>query len=448
MIYRGVRVVVRIALAVFFKRIVVPGEAHIRPKGPLIVAANHPNTLMDPLIVASLMPQRIGFVANAGLFANRFLVAFFRFFHVIPIFRKKDVAPGEKPDNTRAFAQCHAYLDQAGTFLIFPEGSSYYEIKLREIKSGTARIALSYEQARGWTGGTHIQPVALDYSDAIQFRSTVAVSIGHAIKVAAYRALHEGDEAAAVAALTEAIRTALARHVPSTGGKDEEALLVKAHAFYTTYMDPAADLHRDSGRSLATRKQVADVMLALRERHPDLFTDLAARIHAFFDALQREGITSGFLTDPFLRRDRKVLLAAYVLETVLLLPAYLFGLATNYLPYILPSQVYRASGLEIEYKAPVQLITGLLTFPVFYALDLWAFAHFTGAGTAAQLAFLAALPLAGYLSLHYWNDLQRLVRLLRFSFGARPDRIAELVAQRDAIVQRMEEAQRCLPRPA
>jgi glycerol-3-phosphate O-acyltransferase/dihydroxyacetone phosphate acyltransferase len=448
MIYRGVRVVVRIALAVFFKRLVIHGAANIRPKGPLIVAANHPNTLMDPLIVASLMPQRIGFVANAGLFANRFLVAFFRFFHVIPIFRKKDVAPGEKPDNTRAFAQCHAYLDQGGSFLIFPEGSSYYEIKLREIKSGTARIALSYEQARGWTGGTHIQPVALDYSDAIQFRSTVAVSIGQAIEVAAYRALHEGDEAAAVAALTEAIRTALARHVPSTGGKDEEALLVKAHAFYTTYMDPSADLHRDAGRSLATRKQVADVMLALRERHPDLFTDLAARIHAFFDALQREGITRGFLTDPFLRRDRKVLLAAYVLETVLLLPAYLSGLATNYLPYILPSQVYRASGLEIEYKAPVQLITGLLTFPVFYALDLWAFAHFTGAGTAAQLAFLAALPLAGYLSLQYWNDLQRLVRLLRFSFGARPDRIAELVAQRDAIVQRMEEAQRCLPRPA
>ncbi len=445
MIYRGIRVLVRLALAVFFRRIVVSGAANIRSKGPLIVVANHPNTLMDPLIVAALLPQRLGFVANAGLFANRFLVAFFRFFHVIPIFRKKDVAPGERPDNTKAFAQCHAYLDAGGTFLIFPEGSSYYEIKLREIRTGTARIALGYEQARGWAGGTHIQPVALDYADAIQFRSAVAVSVGPAIEVARFRAEYEADEASGVSALTEAIRSALAQHVPSTASKSEEDLLIKAHAFYTTFLDPSADLHCDAGRSLAARKQVADAMLALRDRDPALFRDLAARIHTFFDAVQHEGITRGFLTDRFLRRDRKLLLAAYILEALLLLPAYLFGLATNYLPYILPSQVYRASGLELEYKAPVQLITGLITFPAFYALEQWAFGHFTGAGTGGRLAFLAALPFAGYLTLHYWNDLQRLLRLLRFSFAVDRERLLDLQAQRDAIMQRMEEARRSLP---
>ncbi|MBL8002889.1 MAG: 1-acyl-sn-glycerol-3-phosphate acyltransferase [Flavobacteriales bacterium] len=444
MIYRAIKGVVRIALAVFFKRIAVSGAGNIPGHGPLIVVANHPNTLMDPLIVAALMPQRIGFVANAGLFANKVLVAFFRFFHVIPIFRRKDVAPGEKPDNTQAFAQCHAYLDAGGTFLIFPEGSSYYEIRLREIKTGTARIALSYEQARGFAGGTRILPVALDYSDAIQFRSLVAVTVGEPIDVAAYRSIHAHDEPAAVAALTEAIRAALARHVPSTSGKDDEDLLIKAHAFHTTYAAPEADLHRDPAGSLAVRKQVADALGALREQRPALFTDTAERLDAYFDALHAEGITRGFLTDRFLRRDRKLLLAAYLLEALLLLPIHLFGLLTNYLPYILPSQVYRMSGLEVEYKAPVQLVTGLLTFPTFYALELWALVHFTGAGMTWRLLFLAMLPLSGYITLHYWNDLQRLARLLRFSFRVRPERIEQLVARRDAILERMEQARRCL----
>ena len=108
MIYAFIKVLVRISTAVFFKKIVVAGRANMPERGPAIIVANHPNTLMDPLLVALLAEQRIGFVANAGLFSNSFLVAFFRHFHVIPIFRKKDVAPGEKPDNAHAFAQCHA----------------------------------------------------------------------------------------------------------------------------------------------------------------------------------------------------------------------------------------------------------------------------------------------------------------------------------------------------
>ena len=129
---------------------------------------------MDPLLVASLAEQRIGFVANAGLFTNRLLRPFLRYFHAIPIYRKKDVAPGEKRDNAEAFSKCHEYLATGGTFLIFPEGSSLYELNLREIKTGTARIALSYEASKGFAGGLRILPVALDYSDAIQFRSMAA----------------------------------------------------------------------------------------------------------------------------------------------------------------------------------------------------------------------------------------------------------------------------------
>ncbi len=69
-----------------------------------------------------------------------------------------------------AFSKCHDYLEQRGTLLIFPEGTSYYELKLREIKTGTARIALSYEELKGFEGNLKIIPIALDYSDSIQFQ--------------------------------------------------------------------------------------------------------------------------------------------------------------------------------------------------------------------------------------------------------------------------------------
>jgi len=180
MIYRGTRKIVKIALAIFFRKIVINGN-HIPENGPVILAANHPNTLMDPLIIAALTGRRIGFVANAGLFSSKIISRLFKFFHVIPIYRKKDVLPGEKPDNNASFAKCHEYLRNGGAFLIFPEGSSFHELRLREIKTGTARIALSFESQTDFQSGLKIIPIALDYSDALQFNSMVVVTVNEPI---------------------------------------------------------------------------------------------------------------------------------------------------------------------------------------------------------------------------------------------------------------------------
>lgn len=440
MLYALIKVLVRISTAVFFKKIVVVGRERLPARGPAIVVANHPNTLMDPLLVAMLFQQQVGFVANAGLFSNNFLTRFFRHFHVIPIYRRKDVAPGETPDNTQAFAECHAYLAQGGTFLIFPEGSSHYEINLREIKTGTARIALSYNGP----GDVQIIPVALDYSDAIQFRSMVRVTVGRPITASAYKGVHQRSEAVAVEALTADIRKALARKLPWTMGKDQEALLIKAHTFYTAYAAPEADLHDDPGRSLTLRKQLADALHRLKDTRPDLYDRTTIELLTFFAALRADRITPGFLTDAYRRKSFPLLLLGYLAELVLLAPLYLFGLVTSYLPYILPSLVFKASGMEVEYKAPVQMVVGIICFPLFYGLEVWAFHRFIDPRAWTAALFLIALPIAGYTAMWYWTELQRFARVLRFQFVVPQERKDEMIRERDEILKAMEEARKSL----
>lgn len=442
MVYALIKALVRITTSVFFKRIVVSGERNLPATGPLIIVANHPNTLMDPLLVASLAEQRIGFVANAGLFTNRLLRPFLRYFHAIPIYRKKDVAPGEKRDNAEAFSKCHAYLEQGGTFLIFPEGSSLYEINLREIKTGTARIALSYEAAKGFTGGLRIIPVALDYSDAIQFRSMVAITVEPPLEVAAYKTAFLRDEEEAVDLMTADIRHALAKNVPSTTGKEQEDLLVKAHAFYTAYAAPDADLHVDPRRSLELRKQLAEALHHIRGKQPQLYTETAAKLLSFFDALDHDHLTPGFYTETFLQKNKALVCTGYLLEFLILLPIYLFSLITNYVPYILPSLVFKALRAELEYKAPVQMVVGLITFPLFYALDLWVFGHWIGTWGLVALGVL--LPLSGYITLFYWTELQRFARIIRFLFVVKRERKEAMLGERDLILKHMLEAQRSL----
>lgn len=442
MLYPFIKALVRITTSIFFKKIVVSGERNLPAAGPLIIVANHPNTLMDPLLVASLAEQRIGFVANAGLFTNRLLRPFLRYFHAIPIFRKKDVAPGEKRDNAEAFSKCHEYLAQGGTFLIFPEGSSLYEINLREIKTGTARIALSYEVAKGFTGGLRILPVALDYSDAIQFRSMVAITVEPPLEVAAYKATFLRDEEEAVDLLTADIRRALAKNVPWTTGKEQEDLLIKAHAFYSTYAEPDADLHADPKRSLELRKQLAEALHHIRGTQPDLYRETAAKLLSFFDALDADHLTPGFYAEPFLKKNKALVCAGYLLEFLLLLPVYLFGLVMNYVPYILPSLVFNALRAELEYKAPVQMVVGLVTFPLFYALELWALGHWVG--TWGLLALGILLPISGYVTLFYWTELQRFARVIRFLFLVKDQRKQAMLGERDLVLAHMLDARRSL----
>ena len=222
MIYRLLRKLIKVALFFFFKKIVISGKENSCHNGPLIIVANHPNTLMDPLIIASLMRQQIGFLGNAGLFTNPFLGRILKYFNVIPIFRKKDIAKGDKPNNKYSFSKCHEYLDGKGTILIFPEGTSYYELKLRDIKTGTARIALSYESKQGLDSNLKILPIALDYSDAIQFRSMVSVTIDQPISIQEYKKRYSENEIDGVLKLTETIGLKLEKHIPTTSNKEQE----------------------------------------------------------------------------------------------------------------------------------------------------------------------------------------------------------------------------------
>ena len=60
-LYMILRVWVRLTLRIFYKEFTVNGRERLPRKGPMIVVANHPNTLMDPLIAVS--QQTIGQVA-------------------------------------------------------------------------------------------------------------------------------------------------------------------------------------------------------------------------------------------------------------------------------------------------------------------------------------------------------------------------------------------------
>jgi glycerol-3-phosphate O-acyltransferase/dihydroxyacetone phosphate acyltransferase len=129
------------------------------PRGkPLVFVLNHPNGLLDPIVlrVASGRPSR--FLAKSTLFGNPLGRLAMSAFGSIPVYRAHEsgARSGDASRNDVSFARCRAELAAGSVLALFPEGVSHSDPEMRPLKIGAARIALSgrAHRARGsWGAG-------------------------------------------------------------------------------------------------------------------------------------------------------------------------------------------------------------------------------------------------------------------------------------------------------
>ncbi len=414
LLYRILRLLLRISIFIFFKSIRVLGQERLPMQGPLIVAVNHPNTLMDPMAVALLLKQRTGFLANAGIFANGFLKWMFNLLHLIPVYRQQDVKAGQWADNASSFRKCYDYLLKRGTLMIFPEGSSVNEMKLRKLKTGTARIALETAALANFSSGLLISPVSLTYSDANRFRSRLFISIDVPIAIDTYATAYKTDPVAAVQALTEVLRNALQKNMVNTADKAEELLLMRIRKLYRDHIRDRSLQALTKIEEFQLLQQIANALAYYHAHRQQDYNRIQQKVSLYFDRLEKARLKEGFFSEQFSSIRQIFLLMGNLVFLFLLFPVYILGLLTNYIPYRLPAGIAKALGTDIEYRAGIMMISGLLLFPLYYALVIFTFVNLFNTGWINSIIFIASLPVLGFFVLQYWRVVEITSGLLRF----------------------------------
>lgn len=181
MVYKIAKVLVRLGLFIFFKKIFFQDRAVLNQKGPLLLACNHPNSFLDALILGTYFDQPIHFLARGDAFKNPFAKKLLTALKVIPIYRLRE---GKEylALNDATFERCIEILLEGGIVLIFSEGLCINQWKLRLLKKGTARIALNAWKKTSISAHFHILPVSLNYSSFHRFRKSVVIKFGALIK--------------------------------------------------------------------------------------------------------------------------------------------------------------------------------------------------------------------------------------------------------------------------
>ena len=441
--YTVMKPLVQVALRVFFRRIEVRHRERLALPGPLLLAGNHPNTLMDPLLVAISRRQPVAFLAKSTFFENPVTRAILESGNSIPIYRRQDAEAGAAPatpaqlaaQNEATFGRCYDYLGLGGTLMIFPEGTSISERRLRPLKTGAARIALGAEARHQFKLGLKVVPIATNYFDPSRFRSDVLLNVAPPIVVADYAEAYAQDPDAAANQLTEAIREALERRLVITRDAAQDDFVQQIERTFGDHLNPD-----DDPASLVDNFQLSQTLLqalAWFEQHaPERLETMRAQFHTYLESLRQHR-----LTDSALDEQRRGTVAG-LLNLLLGAPVWLYGVLNNYLPYIIPSMIAKRATKDVEFVAPIMLVVGMLTFPLAYTLQALAVQHWLTHNWALTALYVLSLPISGFYALSYWGTLAARVQRLRALrlFRKSPAVGEDLLRQRAALVAQLEGA--------
>ena len=117
----------------FFLGLTKSGLENCPESGGMVIASNHVS-LVDPPLIGGILSKEIHYYAKAELFGKWYSPIFIKFHNTIPVKRGKF--------DRHAFLVGLDVLKKGGTLLVFPEGTRSKDGRLREGKTGAAKLSI------------------------------------------------------------------------------------------------------------------------------------------------------------------------------------------------------------------------------------------------------------------------------------------------------------------
>jgi 1-acyl-sn-glycerol-3-phosphate acyltransferase len=436
----------RAVLAVFYRRVEIIGREHVPATGPLVVAANHQNGLVDPMLLLAAVRRPLVPLAKASLFRHPVVAPFLWAAGAIAVHRREDA--GERASlsaaqrNADLFERSIAALRSGRSIVIFPEGHSQPEPVLLPLRTGTARLLLAAETAAGGPVGVTLLPVGLIFHEPGVFRGGRAVVwIGPPVPTADCVAVYASDPEAAVRRLTDRLAAALRERMVEA---DDRVTLRLARVVEAAWHEEVPGKEAEAVRAAFTQR----VLRAYRY----LRTVDAPRVEQFRQEVERyakdrelAGLSERHLSRPIRAASAWRYAAREGFSLLVGLPFAIVGGLIHAVPYKTTGFAVRAAKPDADEQATYIIAAALIVYPLAWAAEAWLVRHLLG--PMALAAFLAALLPGAFFALTWRERLQRVGREARALVGllGRGDLAARFVRRRRALLDEVEALARLVP---
>ena len=410
-VYAFARGLMRLALGFYFQRIERFHVERVPLRGPILFTSNHPNSLTDSFVIGASVTRRVNFVATVQLFRFAPLRWFLMRCGVIPINRLKDDPRGMR-SIADTFEACYGVLEKGEAVGIFPEGVTYEDSQLKEVKTGAARMALELEHRHDGKLGLKIVPVGLTYSAKERYRSDVLVHFGNPILVSDYVGNYGTEKKESIRRLTAEIEAQLRGLIVDTPALDQVRVVEGVKRLYLERLllgnsvihEPVSPASEELLLTQAISRQVKHVY----ENQPSRAAGFARKLAHYEGWLQRLRVSDEALAHSSERHRLVTQSVSFGVVAVLGAPLAVYGWIHRILPF---SIVHLARRFTEPDKKKAQastatLAAGIIAFGFFYSLYVGV-VHLCF-GWPVSFWYALTLPLASILSHYYLARLSRL----------------------------------------
>lgn len=373
---------IKIGVRFYYKSYKVIGKENIPTNKPIFYVANHQNSLVDPVVIATSLTKPVSFLTRADVFKKPAIAKFFYSLHMLPIYRALD-GEGWQQKNVAIFNECYDRLGKGRGIIIFPEGKHDYHKYIRELKSGVARIAMG---AKEKYPDIDIQfvPVGLNFNSTVSKTAHLLVNYGEPIALNKYNGIEKDSDR------TNAIMTDLTNQLKElTIHFDSKPYYnLYDYLFYKTKLIKGSIVERFKLRKEKTA-MLEDFILNNEEETKVYLED----VNEINEYCEQEKIR------PHLFNKAKHNVFLDVLLLIVGFPFFTNGFFNNAIPYFLPSVINKKIK-DNQFYSPVNLVAGSYFCLIFWTIQTVLMAIFTD--NYLWLVYLIWLPISGTIAFRYY----------------------------------------------
>ncbi len=422
-----------VAISLFFRKIELVNAEKLPKASGLIFVSNHPNALIDPMLLFIALPRKIAFLAKSTLFKMPIVGFLIRTVGALPLYRQQDQGE-DVSKNAETFRLTRELLKTGGAIAIFPEGISHNESQLQPLKTGAARIALGAVSSGQNHNSLNLQiiPVGLFYTNKTTFRSEALLHFGEAVPVLPIELDQHGQPPqSSVKELTAKIEKNL-REVTLNAESESQMKVARIAEEVIITTTP----HREN---LGERLEILQNFLNEAKSEND--EKLEKRLAEYNKKLNQLGIESEFLNLADLSKNfvlKKAIQRSWYL--IILAPIAIFGTILHFPAYQLGKFIssFQTRKGDFDMLSTVKLLSSMVLMPltwIILAVILDIYFGWKVALLSIPLSFLG-----GYITLRALEEIGELSGWLRAIslFFFKREKFLRLLAERRSLYQQVK----------
>lgn len=417
MLLMFLRIIMSLSLNSFYKRIKVKNKKVLEADVPMILAFNHPNAFMDPVVFSLVAyPPKYYYLARGDAFKNALARYALDSIGLAPIYRIQDGGKEGLAKNNETYKKVNELLGKRKKIMIFAEGLCIQERRLRPIKKGVPRMIFGAMDAIN-NPNLLVVPVGVNYSNPSKVGSSLFFNIGEPIKVQDYYEEYKEHASRTYNKFLKILEPKLKELITHIENKENDLIVPQLEQLL---MRDLCKKHRlrfhDPEDEYIITKKITQIVNKAAIENKELLDELKIKTDNYLHRLNKMGVRDWVINPVNKWRLHPILIIGRIILILFALPVIMAGMIGNYLPYKISEYIVNKKIRAIEFHSSFNL--GIGTFlTLFYYLLQFILTKVILSGDGWPFLVVFTSFLSGKFTLNFYPFILKTKGLMNASFN-------------------------------